>query len=65
MPMNMRKPNLTSQLKTWMPSGAISRSGAQRPGRVGEVATNNKIFSMNSGGRAPKGSGPKKSKRMY
>ena len=64
MPSAKRKPNLGSQLKTSF-NMSIPRAGAQKPGRVGEVATNNKIVSMNSGGRAPKSAGPKRSKRMY
>lgn len=59
------KPNLGSQLKTSF-TMAIPKAGAQRPGRVGEVATNNKIFTK-SGGSAPKSGGPKraKAKSMY
>lgn len=64
MPMSKRKPNLGGQLKTSF-NMSIPKAGAQKPGRVGEVATNNKIFSMNSGGRAPKSGGMKKGKRMY
>jgi hypothetical protein len=64
MPFKMRKPNLGGQLKTSFNMG-IPRAGGQKPGRVGEVATNNKIFSLNSGGRAPKSAGPKRGRRMY
>lgn len=64
MPMTMRKPNLGSQLKTVF-NMSIPKAGAQKPAKVGEVATNNKIFSLNSGGKAPKSAGPKKGKRMY
>lgn len=64
MPSTLRKPNLGGKLKTSF-TMAIPRAGAQKPARVGEVATNNKIFSMNSGGRAPKSGGPKRGKRMY
>lgn len=65
MPSMLRKPNLGTNLKTSF-NMSIPRAGAQRPGRVGEVATNNKIVSMNSGGRAPKSGGPKRGKtRMY
>lgn len=65
MPTKISKPNLTSQLKTSMPTGSIPRAGAQKPGRVGQVATNSKIFSVSGGGRKSAGSGPKRGKRMY
>lgn len=66
MPMKPGKPNLGSNLKTSF-NMSIPRAGAQRPGRVGEVATNNKIFTNAGGGRASGGSKPKrtKGKSMY
>lgn len=65
MPMKMGKPNTNSQLKTAMNMGAVPRAGAQKPGRVGEIATNNKIFSTRGGGNKPNSGGMKKGKRMY
>lgn len=66
MPMKPGKPNLGSNLKTSF-SMSVPRAGAQKPGRVGEVATNNKIFTGKGGGSAPSGSKPKrtKAKSMY
>lgn len=65
MPTKIGKPNTSSQLKTAMNMGAVPRAGAQKPGRVGEIATNNKIFSARGGAKGPGNSGPKRPKRMY
>lgn len=63
---NMGKPNTSSKLKTAMPSGSIPRAGAQKPGRVGQLATNNKIVSgVKGGGHNSNPGGMKKGKRMY
>lgn len=65
MPMkNMGKPNTSSNFKTSSKLMNISRAGAQKPGRVGQVATNNKIVSAR-GGSAPKAAGMKRGKKMY
>lgn len=66
MPMkNMGKPNLTSQLKSSLPN-SVSRAGAQRAGKVGQIATNNKIVSFKrGGGHNSTPSKPKRGKRMY
>lgn len=66
MPMKMGKPNTSNQLKSAMPSGSIPRAGAKTPGRVGQIATNNKIFSgVKGGGSKPNSGGMKRGKRMY
>lgn len=66
MPSKVGKPNLGANLKTSF-NMSIPRAGAQTPGRVGEVATSNKIFTGKGGGRASGGSKPKrtKAKSMY
>lgn len=65
MPMPKRKPNLGSQLKTSF-NMSIPRAGAQRPGRVGQIATNVGQW-KNPGGGNSGGSAPKRGKgrRMY
>lgn len=67
MPIKSGKPNLGSQLKTNNKLMNIPRAGAQKPGRVGEVATNNKLFSTRGGGRNGNAGkmGGKKAKSMY
>jgi len=61
---NMGKPNLGSQLKTSFRMN-ISRAGAQKAARHGEILSNNKMVSTKSGGHSPKNSGPKRGRRMY
>lgn len=63
---NVGKPNLGSKLKTSFKMN-VSRSGAQKAGRVGEVATNNRLFSVRGGGKVHNSSKPssKKPKSMY
>jgi hypothetical protein len=65
--MKQGKPNLSSQLKTNNKLMSIPRAGAQKPGRVGEVATNNKLFSTRGGGHASGAGkmGKKKARSMY
>lgn len=66
MPMKVGKPNTSSQLKSAMPTGSIPRASAQQPGRVGQIATNNKIVSgVKGGGSKPNSGGMKRGKRMY
>ena len=66
MPIKVGKPNLNSRLKTPFKM-SVPRSGAQKPGRVGEVATNNKLFSTKGGGKTHNSGKPsgKKPKSMY
>ena len=60
---NMGKPTM-GNLKTGFKLMSIPRSAPQRPGRVGEIATNNKIVTKRGAGHNS-GGGMKRSKRMY
>lgn len=62
---NLGKPNIGSKLKTAMNVSSVPRSAPQRAGKVGQLATNNKIVSTRGGSRGGGNSMPKRGKRMY
>jgi hypothetical protein len=63
---NLGKPTM-GNLKTGTKLMSIPHASPQRPGRVGQIATNNKIVSKRGGGASNHGGGGMKrgGKKMY